>query len=52
MSDPEHQGDEPSEPGVARRDGDVEITEFGGLRVAHLPDEDDAWISGWVDVPR
>jgi len=31
---------------------DVEIEEFGGIRVAHLPDTDDAWISGWVEVPR
>jgi hypothetical protein len=31
---------------------DVEIEEFSGLRVAHLPEADDAWISGWVEVPR
>jgi len=30
----------------------VEIEEFGGIKVAHLPTDDDAWISGWVDVPR
>lgn len=30
---------------------DVEITEFGGIQVAYLPGVDDAWISGWVDVP-
>lgn len=30
----------------------VEITEFGNCTVAHLPDNGDAWISGWVDVPR
>jgi len=31
---------------------DVEIEEFGGIRVAHLPETEDAWISGWVEVPR
>ncbi|MDS0281040.1 hypothetical protein [Haloarcula onubensis] len=31
---------------------DVEIEEFGGITVAHLPDSDEAWISGWVEVPR
>ena len=31
---------------------EVEIEAFGGIRVAHLPAVDDAWISGWVDVPR
>ncbi|WP_324663233.1 hypothetical protein [Haloarcula sediminis] len=30
----------------------VEIAEFGGVTVAYLPEADDAWISGWVDVPR
>ncbi|MBX0286213.1 hypothetical protein [Haloarcula salinisoli] len=33
-------------------DSDVEIEEFSGIRVAHLPEVDDAWISGWVEVPR
>ena len=32
--------------------GDVEITEFGGIRVAYVPGEGESWISGWVDVPR
>ncbi|MFC7028665.1 hypothetical protein ACFQJ5_15645 [Halomicroarcula sp. GCM10025324] len=31
---------------------DVEITEFGGIRVAYVPGEGESWISGWVDVPR
>jgi len=31
---------------------EVEIEEFGGIRVAYLPGADDAWISGWVEVPR
>ncbi|MFC7077491.1 hypothetical protein [Haloarcula halophila] len=33
-------------------DQPVEVTEFGGLGVAYVPSEDEAWISGWVDVPR
>ena len=28
------------------------ITEFGNCTVAHLPDNGEAWISGWVDVPQ
>ena len=31
---------------------EVEIEEVGGIKVAHLPAADDAWISGWVEVPR
>ncbi|MDS0257823.1 hypothetical protein NDI56_00210 [Haloarcula sp. S1CR25-12] len=31
---------------------EVEIEECSGLTVAHLPETDDAWISGWVEVPR
>ena len=31
---------------------DVKIEEVGGITVAHLPEADSAWISGWVDVPR
>jgi len=31
---------------------DVEIEQCSGLTVAHLPATDDAWISGWVEVPR
>jgi hypothetical protein len=31
---------------------EIEITEFSGCTVAHLPDNGDAWITGWVDVPR
>jgi len=31
---------------------EVEIEEFSGLTVAHLSEADDAWISGWVEVPR
>ncbi|MFC7019624.1 MULTISPECIES: hypothetical protein [Haloarcula] len=31
---------------------DVEVTEFGGIRVAYVPGEGESWISGWVDVPR
>jgi len=31
---------------------EVEIEAFGGIRVAHLPADDEAWISGWVEVPR
>ncbi len=38
---------------VARwRESDVEITEFSGQLVAYRPDADEAWISGWVEVPR
>jgi hypothetical protein len=33
-------------------DQEVVITEFGDCTVAHLPDSGEAWISGWVDVPR
>ncbi len=31
---------------------EVKIEEFGGIKVAHHPERDEAWISGWVDVPR
>lgn len=32
---------------------DVEIADCSGITVAYLPEtDDDAWISGWVDVPR
>lgn len=31
---------------------EVEIEEFDDIKVAYLPEADDAWISGWVDVPR
>jgi hypothetical protein len=41
-------GADPDDP----PDPSVEITEFGGIRVAYVPDEGEAWISGWVDVPR
>ncbi|MFC6973840.1 hypothetical protein ACFQL1_02820 [Halomicroarcula sp. GCM10025709] len=33
-------------------DPSVEVTEFGGIRVAYVPGDGEAWISGWVDVPR
>jgi hypothetical protein len=36
-----------------RRDGDtVEIVSLDDCTVAHLPANDDAWITGWVEVPR
>jgi len=41
-----------SEPDKWWESSDVEIEEFGGIRVAHVPESDDAWISGWVEVPR
>jgi len=31
---------------------EVEIAECSGLTVAYLPEKNDAWISGWVEVPR
>ena len=31
---------------------EVEIDEFSGIKVAYLPEVDEAWISGWVEVPR
>ncbi|MBX0293358.1 hypothetical protein [Haloarcula nitratireducens] len=40
------------EPSRQGRPDEVEIREFGGRTVAYLPDADDAWICGWVDVPR
>ena len=50
----EHDGREYGEGGPTDwwEDTEVEIEAFGGIRVAHLPAVDDAWISGWVDVPR
>lgn len=30
----------------------IVVTEFGNCTVAHLPDNGEAWISGWVEVPR
>jgi len=35
-----------------RNEHGVAIAEFDGCTVAYLPDEEGAWISGWVDVPR
>jgi len=50
----EHDGNERIESGPTDwwQTSDVEIAEFGGIKVAHLPEADDAWISGWVEVPR
>jgi hypothetical protein len=51
----QHQRDERSadrEPRAWWRTSEVEIEEFSGLTVAYLPEVDDAWISGWVEVPR
>jgi hypothetical protein len=42
MDDPDARSDEHG----------VVITEFDGCTVAHLPDNGEAWISGWVDVPQ
>ena len=40
------------EPDETPESAGIEISEFGGIRVAYEPDVDGAWISGWVDVPR
>jgi hypothetical protein len=41
-----------TKPDTDGQDSEVEITEFSGCTVAHLPDNGDAWITGWVEVPR
>ena len=50
----EHDGRQHSESGPTDwwEGTEVEIEAFGGIRVAHLPEADDAWITGWVEVPR
>ncbi|MBX0321967.1 hypothetical protein EGH21_02865 [Halomicroarcula sp. F13] len=56
MTEPEHAHDRRRDDMADRveqwRASDVEITEFSGRTVAYLPDVEESWICGWVDVPR
>ncbi|QIO22120.1 hypothetical protein [Haloarcula sp. JP-L23] len=48
----EHRRDDMGERVERWRESDVVITEFSGRTVAYCPDAEEAWICGWVEVPR